>query len=73
MILFAFKVTLSMDTNYLSGTFPVEIGMVRNLGMLILSQNKIEGTIPADLGALSSLGENLPIFRATVLHCSFDH
>jgi hypothetical protein len=65
--------TLSIDTNGLSGTFPVEIGMMRNLGMLILSQNRIEGNIPTDLGALSSLGEYFPRVGATVLRCSFDY
>ena len=47
--------TLSFDTNELSGLFPSEIGLLRNLKTLTLSYYVIKGNIPTEIGMLRNL------------------
>ena len=46
---------LSLHSNALNGTIPVEIGDLTSLTALHLSNNDLSGTIPAEIGNLTSL------------------
>ena len=50
------KITrLNLQTNQLSGPIPPELGLLTELGTLVLDRNKLSGPIPAELGNLSNL------------------
>ncbi|XP_057513897.1 probable LRR receptor-like serine/threonine-protein kinase At3g47570 [Actinidia eriantha] len=49
------SISLDLSRNSLSGPLPLEVGNLRNLGILNLSPNKLSGEIPSSLGNCISL------------------
>ncbi|CAM8892173.1 unnamed protein product [Rhodiola kirilowii] len=48
-------ISLDLHQNSLTGSLPSEVGNLKNLGVLFLSDNKFSGEIPAQLGECSGL------------------
>jgi Leucine-rich repeat (LRR) protein len=48
---------LHLDTNYLDGPIPPELGNLGNLTYFFLQNNQLSGPIPPELGNLSNLQE----------------
>jgi hypothetical protein len=46
---------LSLHTNLLTGTIPIELGNLSNLTILLLGDNSLTGSIPSELGNLTNL------------------
>lgn len=46
---------LSLSRNGLTGTVPTELGLLRNLGQILLSSNSLTGPLPSQLGQLTML------------------
>ena len=46
---------LSLATNLLTGTIPIELGNLSNLTILLLGDNSLTGSIPSELGNLTNL------------------
>eukprot|EP00978_Attheya_sp_CCMP212_P033746 scaffold137774_cov43-Attheya_sp.AAC.1 len=44
-----------LDSNFLTGMIPTEIGMLSNLIELRLSHNTLKGTIPSEIGQITGL------------------
>ncbi|CAL9164279.1 unnamed protein product, partial [Musa hybrid cultivar] len=49
------RVALDLHGNHLTGSIPMEIGLLRRLTILDLSENKISGGIPRSIGKLETL------------------
>jgi hypothetical protein len=47
--------SLHLEHNFLTGALPSEVGNLKNLGLLDLSDNRISGEIPSSLGECHSL------------------
>ncbi|XP_028117722.1 receptor kinase-like protein Xa21 [Camellia sinensis] len=52
------SISLNLAWNHLSGSLPTEVGNLKNLMELDISENKLSGEIPSSLGSCTSL-ENL--------------
>ncbi|HPS79371.1 MAG TPA: leucine-rich repeat domain-containing protein, partial [Thermoanaerobaculaceae bacterium] len=60
--------SLSLFSNQLTGSIPVELGNLTNLYYLYLDRNQLTGSIPVELENLTSLGNNSSDLRWNALH-----
>jgi hypothetical protein len=55
LTLFTFKVSMWLDHNNITGTFPTEVGKLTGLASFSVTNTTVRGTIPSEIGRLTGL------------------
>ncbi|KAJ4730987.1 Leucine-rich receptor-like protein kinase family protein [Rhynchospora pubera] len=55
LTLTSLSIDLDFSKNYLNGTIPPEIGELKNIGKIVLSNNRLSGVIPSTIGGCQIL------------------